>query len=114
MANLKVNRGTTYTINYAYERNGIAASLGGATVRFTVKSEEYDTDTSDTTAAVAKDVTDGTVDGLATITIDPADTATLEPGTYFYDIKVETATGEIYKVDEGKIKLDGSPTNRTV
>lgn len=40
MAQLKINRGTTYTINFAYQRNGTAATLVGATVRFTMKTEE--------------------------------------------------------------------------
>lgn len=112
MATLKVNRGTTYTIGVNYQRNGEAATLVGATVRFTMKDEEYDTSTDDTTAVVKKNVTDGTSGGVATITIDPSDTSTLTPGTYFYDIKVEDADGNVYKIDEGKIKLDGSPTNR--
>lgn len=112
MAQLKITRGTTYSIAFTFKRNGIAASLVGSTVRFTAKASEYDTDTTDTTAVISKNVTTGLVDGTATITINPADTATLEPGTYFYDIKVSTPTGDIYKCDEGKIKLDGSPTNR--
>ncbi len=77
-----------------------------------MKDEEWDTDATDATAELKKNVTNGTADGTATITIDPADTATLTPGTYFYDVKVEDADGNIYKIDEGKVKLDGSPSNR--
>lgn len=112
MANLKVNRGTTYTIEVEYKKDGEPATLVGATVRFTVKTTEYDADATDADALVLKNVTSGDSEGNATITIDPADTATVEPGNYFYDIKVEEAGGEIYKIDEGKFKLDGSPTNR--
>lgn len=111
---LTINRGTTYTINFAYQRNGVATTLVGATVRFTVKTTEYDTDTVDSTAVVTKNITTGTSGGLATITINPVDTATLTPGKYFYDIKVKDASNNVYKVDEGEIKLDGSPTNRLV
>lgn len=114
MSNLKINRGTTYTINFDYQRNGVAETLVGATVRFTMKSDEYDSDMTDASAAVQKDVTTGDADGHAEIVIDPADTDALEPGKYFYDIKVEEASGAIYKVDEGKVTLDGSPTNRGV
>lgn len=112
MSQLKIDRGTTYTRTLTYKENGVATTLVGATVRFTVKSAEYDTDADDSDASIIKNVTDGTSGGVAVITIDPADTAELTPGKYFYDIKVEKATGEIYKVDEGSIKLDGSPTNR--
>jgi len=114
MANLKINRGTTYTINFAYQRNGVATTLVGATVRFTMKTAEYSTDTADTDASVVKNITTGTAAGLATVTINPADTATLTPATYYYDIKVQDSGGAIYKCDEGKVTLDGSPTNRLV
>lgn len=112
MAQLRINRGTTYTIGLVYERGGIATTLVGATVRFTVKTAEWDDNMLDTDASILKNITDGTAEGTATITIDPEDTAELTPGKYYYDIKVEQADGEIYKVDEGTIKLDGSPTNR--
>ena len=112
MAQLRINRGTTYTIGIIYKRNGEATTLVGATVRFTVKTVEWDDDMTDTSAVIQKNITDGDSAGEATITIDPEDTAELEPTKYFYDIKVEQADGEIYKIDEGTIKLDGSPTNR--
>lgn len=114
MATLKINRGTTYTIGITYKKNGETTSLVGATVRFTVKTAEYDSDWTDSGAIVSKNVTDGNSSGEATITIDPTDTAELTPDKYYYDIKVEESGGDIYKIDEGTIKLDGSPTNRGV
>lgn len=112
MAQLKINRGTTYTIGIVYKRNGVATTLVGATVRFTMKTVEWDTNVTDSDAILLKNITDGNSAGEATITIDPVDTATVTPDKYYYDIKVEQADGEIYKIDEGTIKLDGSPTNR--
>lgn len=112
MAKLSINRGTTYTRTGTVSIDGVLTSLVGATVRFTVKANEYSTDTTDSDALIAKDVTDGTALGTYEITLEPSDTAELTPGKYFYDTKVELATGEIYKLDEGTIKLDGSPTNR--
>jgi len=109
---LNINRGTTYTIDFSYQKNGAAFSLVGSTVRFTIKSTEYDTDTADSSALVLKNITSGTVLGTATIVINPEDTATITPGTLYYDIKVEEPSGDIYKCDEGRVKLDGSPTNR--
>lgn len=112
MATLKIDRGTTYTIGISYKKNGVATTLVGATIRFTMKTTEWDADTTDSDAILLKNVSGGDADGNATITIDPADTATITPDKYFYDIKVEEAGGEIYKIDEGTVKLDGSPTNR--
>lgn len=112
MANLKINRGTTYTIGIVYKKNGVATTLVGATVRFTVKTAEWDDNMTDSDALILKNITDGNSSGEATITINPEDTAEIDPEKYYYDIKVEEAGGAIYKIDEGTIKLDGSPTNR--
>lgn len=112
MAELKINRGTTYVITFKFLKDGQPSSLVGATVRFTIKSTEYDDSTNDATAVVKKNITGGTSAGIATITLDPEDTATLTPKIYYYDIKVEDSVGAVYKCDEGKVKLDGSPTNR--
>lgn len=112
MSTLKISSGTTFPISVTFQRNGAPESLVGATVRFTVKSSEFSSDLTDSDASIKKNLTNGTAEGLIVITIDPEDTASLTPGNYYYDIKVETASGDIYKIDEGKIKLDGSPTNR--
>lgn len=114
MANLTINRGTTYSIGITYKKNGVAHTLVGATVRFTIKANEYDEDMDDSTALLLKNVTDGNAQGEATITIDPDDTAEIVPGKYYYDIKVDEASDgvTIYKIDEGRVTLDGSPTNR--
>jgi hypothetical protein len=112
MAKLNINRGTTYVRSGTYSVDGELTSLVGATIRFTVKTTEYSTDATDTDAVISKDVTSGTAEGAYEIELEPADTATLTPGKYYYDTKVENADGTIYKLDEGQIKLDGSPTNR--
>lgn len=114
MANLNINRGTTYTRTGTVKLNGTLIDLTSATVRFTMKTEEFDADTDDSTGAVVKNVTNATALGAYTISLAPADTATLEPGKYFYDIKVDLNSdgASVYKVDEGTVKLDGSPTNR--
>ena len=116
MGKFTVDRGTTFTIDVAYKDNGVAASLAGATIRFTVKSAEYDSSVTDSTAVITKDVTShiDAPNGLSAIILDPADTATLLPGKYYYDIKVAESGGAVYKIDEGTLKLDGSPTNRLV
>lgn len=113
MAKLKINRGTTFTLDFEYQNEDeTARSLAGAVLRFTVKTAEWDTSTTDTTAVITKNVTSGGADGIAEIELVPADTATLTPGKYYYDIKVQEASGDVFKVDEGTITLDGSPTNR--
>lgn len=116
MAQLKIDRGTTFIITYAHQHDGVASPLTGATVFFTMKISEYDADVSDTTAVASKTLSGASITnptaGTTTIELQPVDTDLLTPGNYFYDIKVKEADGRIYKMDEGKIKLDGSPTNR--
>lgn len=56
---LKINRGTTYTITYNHKVDGVATTLVGATVRFTLKSVEWDTDANDNA-----DITQAKVDTL--------------------------------------------------
>lgn len=114
MAKLKINRGTTYRRSILYKKDGVVTSLVGATVRFTMKGREFDSDEDDSDAILKKNVTDGTAEGTAVILLNPSDTATLTPKKYFYDIKVdEDSDGvTVFKIDEGTIELDGSPTNR--
>ena len=113
MSKLKINRGTTYTLTYNHKVDGVATTLVGATVRFTLKSVEWDTDANDNTALVVKNITNGNSSGEATITLTPTDTYQT-PGKYYYDIKVDVNSDgvTIYKMDEGTVALDGSPTNR--
>lgn len=117
MATLKVNRGTTYSRTITYYKDGVLTPLTGMTVFFTMKSAEYDADATDTAALVSKTYTSLTgteaAAGRAAITLLPTDTSAIAPGSYFYDIKVKESATVIYKVDEGTIKLDASPTNRT-
>lgn len=110
--NLVVNRGTTYTMGFQYKKDGVNSTLVGATVRFTIKDAEYDENSTDSTAVLVKNVTSGNSAGYAEIAISPDDIPLVEPSKYYYDIKVEEASGDIYKVVEGRFTLDGSPTNR--
>ena len=113
---LSINRGTTFNVTVNYQKNGVAADLTGATVRFTVKNAEYDADNLDAAALITKNVTSHTnaLGGISTIALIPTDTQNMIPGIYTYDIKVAEAAGAVYKIDEGKFLVDGSPTNRLV
>lgn len=114
MGNLTINRGTTYSRTVHYSVDDVPTTLVGAIVRFTIKLVESDQDNTDSTAVVKKNVTSGTSDGTAVILINPIDTQDIEPGNYFYDIKVDVNSdgNTIYLMDSGKVKLGGTPTNR--
>lgn len=114
MAKLNINRGTSYTRTVNFSVDGVPTSLIGATVRFTIKTVQYDADATDASAVVEKNITNGTADGQAIISLTPADTATLTPGKFYYDTKVDLNSDAVtvYPIDTGTIVLVGSPTNR--
>jgi len=112
---IKLPRGTTYNYKVVYKKNGIAATLVGATIFFTAKAVEFDNDLTDASAVILKTITTHTdaVNGLSTVILTPSDSLNLSPTIeYSYDCKVKEAGGDIYKLDEGKLVIDGSPTNR--
>lgn len=114
MAKLKIDRGTTYTRTGTFSVDGVLTSLVGATVRFTVKTNEYTDVDNDSDASILKNITTGTSDGAYTITISPSDTQDLDPGKYYYSTKVDVnSDGDtVYLLDEGTVELAGDPTNR--
>lgn len=112
---LKIVRGTTFIYALSgVSREGVPVDLTNATIRFTIKNTEYDDSEDDATAAIAKDVTNGTADGSAKITILPSDTRAIAPGDYFFDCKIDVNSDgkEIYLIDSGDAYISASSTNR--
>ena len=114
MTKLYYDRGTTKRFTYYHRHGDQPYPLDNATVRFTVKKVEFDNDDDDSTAIISKDFTNGSVDGWVEILLLPNETKEIAPGEYIYDIKVDDHSDgtEVYKVIEGEIEIDGSPTNR--
>lgn len=111
---ITIDRGTTRTITGTITNGGAAVDITGATVFLTVKTAEFSSDTTDSDAIISKTITSFATPqlGLYTITINPVDTATIAKGTYYYDLKIKYVNGTIYKLSEGRIIIDASPTNR--
>lgn len=122
MAKLKINRGTTYTRTITYLKDGVIKPVSGMSVYFTMKTVEYDSDPTDAGAVLQKTYStlsgDKAEQGRIEIVIAPHETALLEPDEYYYDVKIcenpnaDANSKNIYKLEEGTIILDGSPTNR--
>lgn len=113
---ITVQRGTTYSITINYQEDGVAANITGSTILFTVKSAEFDDDPTDSTALISKTVTShvNPTGGISRVTLTPSDTRNVEPGKYYYSIKIDKASDDVtvYELDEGRFDLDGDPTNR--
>lgn len=85
--------------------------LTANTALFTVKTDQYDDDASDTDAIVKKTISG--VGNVFTTSIDPSDIAdSVDPGTYYYSIHIVLSDGTIAPFADGKFYLKADPTNR--
>ena len=110
MGKIEYTRSTTMAITHTYRKNG-EDSDAGQTLFFTVKADKYDSDETDASALIKKNITmSGPTNVIA---VDPTDIAdTVEPGKYYYDLRVKESGGNIYLVDSGTFTLVATPTNR--
>lgn len=110
---IEVDRGTTYGMAGVYKFNGVASDITGAAIRFTAKETKWDTDADDSDALITKAgvIVDASA-GTYTITLTDVDTYK-DPGKYYYSVKIELATGQIYTLAKGRLVIDPNTTNRT-
>ena len=102
-------RGDSAAIGFAMA----STDLTGATVFFTAKPALTD-DATDTNAVITKEVTShtDTTNVRTSIDLDPTDTD-VEPGIYFYDIQVKSASGAIVSIPARKMRIWADVTRRT-
>lgn len=89
--------------------------LTGASIWFTMKRRYKD---ADSLALVQKTVGAGITvptpaNGVANLSLAPADTVALEPGLYHYDVKVKEGTGRETVIVRGKFNLLPAATKST-
>lgn len=90
--------------------NGNPLDISGSTVFFSLKS---DTELLDLNANLKKVVTthlDSTL-GKTVIELTHDDTKTLNAGTYYYDIRLKDASGNVLTIQRGKIDIIKPITN---
>lgn len=113
MTNIKdFIRGDTRVINInCFQPDGVTPlNLTGATVYFTVNSNQSPTD--DTSAAFQKSTTSHTAPllGQTSITIASADTQSLTPGVYWYDVQIKDASGNITSLKQAEFDINADIT----
>jgi hypothetical protein len=108
-----VIRGDSHTINLTITDGGSPVNLTGYTVFFTVNADKDPV--SDSAAAIEKDITSfiSPTSGEATIELDPADTNSLEPGGYWYDIQLKDGSGNITSFPKDRFTIVSDITRRT-
>jgi hypothetical protein len=103
-------RGDTIDLEVTATRNSTALDLTGADIRFTAKNSLRDADDD---AVIAKTLADGVAvvgdpeDGIALVTIDPADTSTLSRRTVLQcDVQVVEISGRVTTVAKGTLTIE--------
>jgi len=91
----------------------VAIDITGYTIFFTVKTLA-NIDSADTTAIIQKSITTHTspTTGQSLLTLTATDTDQTA-GTYYYDIQVKTATGNIISCEKGEFVISQDVTKRT-
>lgn len=106
---LSLTRGDSQTYTLTFKRSdGTVYCIKNWSVFFTLKTNWSLTDAQASLQKIVTahaDTTSGT-SGVATIALLPADTASLIPGEYDFDISVCTAANEVYTVMRGKLDLE--------
>lgn len=105
---LTTYRENTLNINLTFRD----VDITGATVYFTVKPAA-DTDSTDATAVIKKDVTAHTSPllGMTVVQLNPTDTD-IPAGKYKYDIKIKKADGQQTTTQVGDFIVKEAITNR--
>ena len=107
-APIEMIRGDTLAIPLTFKdpaNNDDPVPVNGYTLTFTVKVSRY---LPDNEAVIQKNIVLPTAssNGQYTLLIDPADTNTLEPMSYDYDIQIKSPDGQIVTtVVQAKLKL---------
>ena len=92
--------------------DGAAVDITGYTYFFTMKTLRDDTDADALIQKVVTAHTDPT-NGKTTISIDAADTASIAPGAYFYDIQEKDTSGNIMTWTSDTFQLEQDITVTT-
>lgn len=107
-------RGDSRTINVTVTNaDGTPKDITGGKVMFTLKPTDDTAD--DTAASVSKTVTSHTSPtlGLSAVTLLPTDTSGLTVGTYYYDLQVVDASGNVTSTKQDTWQIIADTTRRT-
>lgn len=112
MKDIKVNRNNSLPLRFTFTSGTTPINLTTYTLTFTVKPQ-FDDDLTDSSKIIQKIISTTTspahsdpTNGVTSFTITPSETNTV-PGTYFCDVKLESATLSQYlTVAKGKFIIE--------
>lgn len=108
---MTVGNSNAFTLTFT-NKAGTALDITGWVIFFTLKTSHKKPDSE---VSLQKIITTHTTpaSGISALNLEPADTESLEPRTYDYDIKVKTNTGAVYTLLKGKFELEYQVTQTT-
>lgn len=122
LINLEIEKGATFSHTFFWkQRDGTPVDLSGAVALLQVRA------TQDTGAAHKASIAsysyppagptpwfDGiditAHEGKLVVALSNADTSTIEAGEWFYDLKITMLSGEVYRLVQGRMKVDPAVT----
>lgn len=105
-------RGDDWTIKVTITQNNAAVDITGYTFYFTLKSNIDDADPGDLQTTASSTGADALA-GIVYINVDAADTDSLTPANYNYDIQQKDDSGQIQTLFIGKVKVVKDVTRTT-
>lgn len=103
--NFTCPQGTTFSKSLTYKINKFAVNLTGYSARMQVRESHSSPSALVSLSSGGGSMTLGGVNGTVTFTIPAATTASLRSGSYLYDLEIESASGEVTRLLEGKFKV---------
>jgi len=106
-------RGDDWTIKYTMtDESGTPIDITGNTYWVTLKANRTDSDPGAAQVSVVASGTNAT-NGIVIVAISSTVTATITPGTYFYDLQEVDTLGNVYTLLLGRVKVERDITIST-
>ena len=107
-------RGDDWAVQYTIlDENDVPIDISGNVYWVTLKENRTDADPGAAQVNITASGADA-LNGIITVAFDSAVTATLTPGTYFYDLQEVDQIGNVYTLLIGRVKVARDITISTV
>lgn len=107
--NIRVRQGTSYSLPFTVDDDGVLWNLTGWTARMQVRPFTESTKTILSLTDTAG-ITLGGVAGSVTVALTNVQTSALPVGTHKYDLELVSPGGLVYPLLEGKFRVDPEVT----
>lgn len=107
--NIVIEQGSTFNMNFTIKTGSTPWDLTSYTARMQIRSS-VGADTSVLSLTNGNGITLGDALGTVAVSISAAATAAIVAGRYVYDLEIQSAGGEVWRVIEGKATVRAEVT----